>query len=183
MISNFYLQAFVTFFKIGLFTIGGGYAMIPMIEAEVVDKRKWIEREEFLDLMALAQMLPGVFAVNFSIHIGHRLRGLKGSLVMALGVILPSFLIILLVAMFFVTMAGNPVVEAVFKGLRPAVVALIAAPCVKLGRASHITIYNLWLPVSVAALIALFGISPVYIILVVALAGFAYGRFFKKEDE
>jgi len=155
--------------------------MIPMIEEEVVGKHKWISKEEFLDLMTLSQMLPGVFAVNFSIYIGHHLKGIRGSLALALGVVLPSFIIILLFAMFFKLMAGNAVVEAIFKGLRPAVVALIAAPCVKLGRAAHITWTNLWLPVLVAVLIALLGVSPIYIILIVGLGAFAYGRFFKKE--
>lgn len=156
--------------------------MIPMIEEEVVAKHKWITKEDFLDLMALAQMLPGVFAVNFSIYIGHRVKGLLGSLVLALGVVLPSFIIILLFAMFFKVMAGNGLVEAIFKGLRPAVVALIAGPCVKLGRTAKITWSSLWLPVLVAGLIALLGLSPVYIILIVGLGAFAYGYFFKKED-
>ena len=174
---NFYLQGFLTFLKIGLFTIGGGYAMIPLIEREVVERRQWLKREEFLDLMSLSQALPGVFAVNFSIYIGHRLRGLRGSLALAAGVVLPSFVIILLVAMFFSAYADNRVVEAIFRGVRPAVVALIAVPCIKLGKSAHITWANAWFPIAVALLIALLGISPVYIIIAVALGAFAYGKF------
>ena len=174
---NFYLQGFLTFLKIGLFTIGGGYAMIPLIEREVVERRQWLKREEFLDLMSLSQALPGVFAVNFSIYIGHRLRGLRGSLVLAAGVVLPSFVIILLVAMFFSAFADNRVVEAIFRGVRPAVVALIAVPCIKLGKSAHITWANAWFPIAVALLIALLGISPVYIIIAVALGAFVYGKF------
>jgi chromate transporter len=174
---NFYLQGFLTFLKIGLFTIGGGYAMIPLIEREVVERRQWLKREEFLDLMSLSQALPGVFAVNFSIYIGHRLRGLRGSLALAAGVVLPSFVIILLVAMFFSAFADNRVVEAIFRGVRPAVVALIAVPCIKLGKSAHITWANAWFPIAVALLIALLGISPVYIIIAVALGAFAYGKF------
>ena len=174
---NFYLQGFLTFLKIGLFTIGGGYAMIPLIEREVVVRRQWLKREEFLDLMSLSQALPGVFAVNFSIYIGHRLRGLRGSLALAAGVVLPSFVIILLVAMFFSAYADNRVVEAIFRGVRPAVVALIAVPCIKLGKSAHITWANAWFPIAVALLIALLGISPVYIIIAVALGAFAYGKF------
>ncbi|MBR3373753.1 MAG: chromate transporter [Bacteroidaceae bacterium] len=174
---NFYLQGFLTFLKIGLFTIGGGYAMIPLIEREVVERRQWLSREDFLDLMSLSQALPGVFAVNFSIYIGHRLRGLRGSLALAAGVVLPSFVIILLVAMFFSAFADNRVVEAIFRGVRPAVVALIAVPCIKLGKSAHITWANAWFPIAVALLIALLGISPVYIIIAVALGAFVYGKF------
>ena len=170
-------ELFKTFFQIGLFTIGGGYAMIPLIEREVVERRQWLKREEFLDLMSLSQALPGVFAVNFSIYIGHRLRGLRGSLALAAGVVLPSFVIILLVAMFFIAFADNRVVEAIFRGVRPAVVALIAVPCIKLGKSAHITWANAWFPIAVALLIALLGISPVYIIIAVALGAFVYGKF------
>lgn len=95
---NFYLNAFCTFFKIGLFTIGGGYAMVPLIEEEVVNKKRWITQEEFIDLLAVSQSVPGVFAVNFSIFIGYKLRKFPGALSLALGAILPSFLIILSIA-------------------------------------------------------------------------------------
>lgn len=96
-----YLNYFTIFFRIGLFTIGGGYAMVPLIEAEIVDKRKWIKKEEFLDLMALSQTVPGIFAVNIAIFIGYKLRKFWGAFFMALGTIMPSFLIILAIALFF----------------------------------------------------------------------------------
>ena len=105
---NFYIKAFLIFSRIGLFTIGGGYAMVPLIEAEVVDKRKWISKEDFLDLMALAQTVPGIFAVNIAIFIGYKLRKLRGALAMALGTILPSFLIILAIALFFQQFKSYP---------------------------------------------------------------------------
>ena len=180
MKDNFYWQGFVTFLKIGLFTIGGGYAMIPLIEREVVERRHWLDRDDFMDLMSLSQALPGVFAVNFSIYIGHRLRGLRGSMALVSGILLPSFVIILLVAMFFSAVADNKVIEAVFKGVRPAVVALIAVPCIKLGKAARITVANVWFPVAIALLIALLGISPVYIIIAVAVGAYFYGRYFKE---
>lgn len=180
MKDNFYWQGFVTFLKIGLFTIGGGYAMIPLMEREVVERRHWLDRDDFMDLISLSQALPGVFAVNFSIYVGHRLRGLRGSMALAFGMVLPSFVIILLVAMFFSAFADNKVVEAVFKGVRPAVVALIAVPCIKLGKAARITVANVWFPIAVALLIALLGISPVYIIIAVAVGAYFYGRYFKE---
>ena len=92
---NFYLKSFCIFSRIGLFTIGGGYAMIPLIEAEIIDKQKWVSREDFIDLMALAQTVPGIFAVNIAIFIGYKLRKFWGAFFMALGTILPSFIIII----------------------------------------------------------------------------------------
>lgn len=180
MKENFYLQGFLTFFRIGLFTIGGGYAMIPLIEQEVVERHKWIAREEFLDMMALSQAMPGVFAINFSICIGNRLRGLRGSVAFASGVVLPSLLIILLLAMFFRTFAGNAVIEAFFKGIRPAVVALIAVPCVKLGKTAKINLASAWLPIMVTVLIAIVGVSPVYVIVLVAVGAYLYGRYLRE---
>lgn len=176
---NIYWEGFKTFFKIGLFTLGGGYAMIPLIEEEVVNRRAWLTKEDFLDLMAVSQTLPGVFAVNFSIYIGYKLKGLRGSITLALGTILPSFLIILLIALFFTSFAENRVVEAIFKGIRPAVVALIAAPCINLAKTAHITLQNIWLPVFTALAIWLMGVSPVYIILLVGVGGFLYGKLIK----
>ena len=117
--------------------------------------------------------------MNFSIYIGHRLRGLKGSLSLAAGTVLPSFLIVLAIALFFTTVGDSRLIEAVFKGIRPAVVALIAAPCIKLARTAHITLSNLWLPVFTALAIWLMGISPIYIVLLVAVGGFLYGKLVK----
>lgn len=117
--SNFYLESFKTFFKIGLFTLGGGYAMIPIIESEVVDKHKWVGKEDFIDMIAIAQSCPGVMAINISAFIGYRLRKVKGALCMALGTALPSFLIILAIAMFFHQFEDNKVVAAIFRGIRP----------------------------------------------------------------
>lgn len=178
---NFYIEGFKTFFKIGLFTLGGGYAMIPLIKTEVVERKRWISEEEFLDLMAVSQSLPGVFAVNFSIYIGHKIKGFRGSLALASGTILPSFILILLIAMFFTTFAENRFVQAIFKGIRPAVVALIAIPCISMARAAHITISNICLPILTALAIWLLGISPVYIIMLVALCGFLYGKLIPRK--
>lgn len=177
-----YSQFFSTFFRIGLFTLGGGYAMIPLIEEEVVNKRKWIDREAFLDLLAVAQTIPGVFAVNMSINIGYRLRKRRGAVTCALGCVLPSFLIILAIALFFHSFRDNKTMEAIFKGIRPAVVALIAAPCIKLARSARITLSNVWLPVGAALLIWLLGVSPVYIILAVGIGGYMYGRYVKPHE-
>lgn len=173
---NFYINAFCTFFKIGLFTIGGGYAMVPLIEEEVVNKKHWISKEEFLDLLAISQSVPGVFAVNFSIFIGYKLKKFRGALSLALGTILPSFLIILAIALFFHQFKEYEAVENIFKGIRPAVVALIAAPTFSMAKSAKINRYNVWIPIVSALFIWLMGVSPVYIIAIAGIGGFIYGK-------
>ena len=134
---NIYLEAFGIFFKIGAFTIGGGYAMVPLIENEIVTKRKWIAQEDFIDLLAISQSAPGILAVNISIFIGYKLRGIRGSIITALGTILPSFIIILAIALFFHSFKDNPIVERIFKGIRPAVVGLLASAALVLMNAEN----------------------------------------------
>ncbi len=173
---NFYISSFGTFFKIGLFTIGGGYAMVPLIEEEIVNIKQWIAKEDFIDLLAIAQSVPGVFAVNLSIFIGYKLRKFPGALAMALGTILPSFLIILGIALFFHRFKEYEAVENIFKGIRPAVVALIAAPTFSMAKSAKINKYNVWIPIVSALLIWLLGVSPVYIIALAGIGGFIYGK-------
>lgn len=146
---------FVTFMKIGAFTFGGGWAMISIIQREVVEKHRWIENDEFLDLLAVAQSLPGILAVNISVAVGDKLRGLRGSVTAALGTILPCFLIILTIAMFLTPemITGNPTISSIFKGIRPAVVALIVAPVITSAKAAHIGWKTAWIPAVVALMI------------------------------
>ena len=153
--GKIYWLLFATFFKIGAFTFGGGWAMISVIEREIVDRRGWIERDEFLDLLAVAQSLPGILAVNISVAVGDRLQGMRGSICSALGTILPSFLIILSIAMFLTVDAikENETLNAIFKGIRPAVVALIIAPVISAARAAKLTWKTVTIPITVALLI------------------------------
>lgn len=174
MRSNLYLKLFISFFKIGAFTFGGGWAMIPLIEREVVDKQNWIKREDFVDALAIAQSLPGVLAVNISILIGNKLRGLKGCLTATLGTILPSFLIILAIAIWFVQTYDNPVVERIFKGIRPAVVALIVSPVFSTAKTARINIKTVIIPIIVALSIWLGGVSPIWFVLLGAIGGILY---------
>lgn len=169
-------KLFITFFKIGLFTIGGGYAMIPLIERDVVERNRWVGKEEFLDLLAVAQAAPGVFAVNMSIFIGYKLRGVWGSIVAAVGNILPSVIIILAIAFFFSSFSDNRVVNNIFMGLRPAVVALIAAPVFSVAKSAKIGWTNVWIPLLSALLIVAFGVSPIYIIMAAVVGGILWGR-------
>ena len=165
-----YWQMFITFVRIGAFTIGGGYAMIPLIQREVVQVRKWMSPKEFIDMLALAQSAPGVIAINTAIFIGYKLKGVRGSIVTALGCALPSFVIILLIAMVFTNFKDSPVVERIFKGIRPAVVALIAAPLYNMAKAAGVTWKTIFIPLIAALLIWGLNISPVWVV-VAAIAG------------
>lgn len=177
--GNIYFQLFSTFFKIGLFTFGGGWAMISIIQREIVDKHKWIEQTEFLDLLAIAQSMPGILAVNISTVIGDKLRGLKGSLCAAFGTILPSFIIILAIAVFLTpdTIKNNEILSKIFKGIRPAVVALIVAPVISTAKSAGINIKTIIIPITVALLIYS-GIpvvsNPILYILAGAVGGYIW---------
>ena len=175
-----YGTLFLTFIKIGAFTIGGGYAMLPLIQREVVD-RGWMKKEEFIDLFAVAQSLPGIFAVNISIFVGYKLKKLPGAICCALGTILPSFLIILGIALFFTQFKDNIWVEKIFKGLRPAVVALIAVPCLTTARSIKLSHKQLIIPIGSALLIWLAGLSPVWIILAAIFGGIIYQKIIVKK--
>lgn len=177
-----YSKLFSTFFRIGLFTLGGGYAMIPIIEEEVVNKNKWINKEEFLDLIAVAQSCPGVFAINISTFIGNKKNGGPGALCCALGTALPSFFIILLIAMFFHNFQDIPWVASMFAGIRPAVVALIAVPTWNMAKSAKINFMNCWIPIVSAMLIWLLGVNPIYIIIAAGIGGYAYGRFIRETE-
>ena len=169
------LGMFFTFAKIGLFTLGGGYAMVPIMEKEIVDRKGWLTHEEFMDILIVAQSTPGLFAINMASHIGNKARGVLGGVIGSLGVALPSIVVILLIAMFFRTFKDNIYIEKIFMGIRPAVVALIASPCFSMSRTAKISIYNLWIPVVACILITAFGVSPIWIILVAGLAGYVWG--------
>lgn len=175
-------ETFKTFFKIGAFTFGGGYAMIPIIETEVVDKHGWVSREDFLDLVAVAQSCPGVFAVNMSIFIGYRLKKTMGAIVATLGTALPSFIIILLIAMCFRQFKDNEIMASIFRGIRPAVVALIAVPTFNMAKAAKIGLTNCWIPIVSALLIYALGINPIYILFIAAVGGYVYGQFIEPTE-
>ena len=138
--------------------------MLPLIQREVVDRQGWIDEQEFLNMIALAQAAPGLIAVNSAIFIGWRIGGWKGVCGAVLGAVLPSFVIILLIAMVFADWKELPAVEAAFKGIRPAVVALIAAPLFKLAKSAKISWLTALIPIVAALLIWLLGVNPVWVI-------------------
>jgi Chromate transport protein ChrA len=179
-------ELFVTFLKVGTFTIGGGYAMIPLIEKEVVDKKKWIAREDFIDMLALAQSSPGPIAVNVSVFAGYKTAGVLGSIAAVLGSILTAFIILLVVAMYFIGIKDSAVVERIFKAIRPAVVALIAAPIIRMGKSAKINNKTIIIPVAAVILVAFLKITPIYIIIASALSGILFGlikRYTKKRKQ
>ena len=163
------LKLFTTFFKIGLFSFGGGFAMIPLIQREVIEKRRWIDEKDFLDMLVLAQSTPGPIAVNTAVFVGYKTAGTLGAIMATLGTVMPSFIVILVLALFFAEVRENRYVDAAFRAMRPAVVALIVAPLMGLLRGMK------WYLMSVAAAVAVlvwwFGISPVYFIAVGVVVG------------
>ncbi len=172
---------FITFMKIGGFTLGGGAAMIPLMEQQVVTRHQWLSHSEFMDIMAVSQATPGVFAVNMASHIGYKVGGIRSGIIASLGVVFPSLIIILLIAIIFSRFRDNRWVEAAFMGIRPAVVALLAVPVFKMGKTARVTWSNVWIPIVSTALIV-YGVTPALIILVAGIAGFFYG-IIKKDKE
>jgi chromate transporter len=142
----------------------------------VVNRHRWVSREEMLDLIAIAQSCPGVFAINIAIFIGYKLNKVRGAIATSLGTALPSFLIILIIAMFFHQFEDNKVVAAMFRGIRPAVVALIAVPTFNLGKRAQLNKFTIWIPIISALAIWLLGVSPIWIIILAGLGGYIYGR-------
>ena len=149
------IELFIVFFKIGAFTFGGGWAMISIIEKEIVDKKHWVSKEEFLDLLAVAQSIPGILAVNMAVAVGDKLRGRRGAIVAALGTIIPSFTMILVIAIFLTPemIKSNETLNNIFRGIRPAVVALIIAPVISAARTAKIGWKTVAIPIVVALLI------------------------------
>ena len=168
---------FWVFAKIGAFTFGGGWAMISIMEREIVDKHAWLTREEFLDLLAVAQSLPGILAVNISVAVGDKIRGRIGSICSAMGTIMPSFLMILAIAIFRTPdlIKSNKLLSSIFKGIRPAVVALIIAPVLSSAQSAKIGWKTVWIPIVVAlAIWSKFPVisNPILWIVLGAIAGY-----------
>ncbi len=170
---------FKTFFKIGVFTFGGGYAMIPLIGAEVIDRRGWIAEKDFLELLTLAQSAPGPIALNTAVFVGYKMQRYAGALAAVMGVVVPSFTIILIIAMFFSDIRDNQWVDAAFCGMRPAVVALIVAPVIGLARGMHAALIAV--AAAVAAAVWYWGFSPVWLLLAGAAAGALWAALRGKE--
>lgn len=163
---------FWTFCKIGALTFGGGYAMLPLIQREIVENKKWSTEKEILDYYAVGQCTPGVIAVNTATFIGYKLRGIIGGIVATLGVIFPSIVIILIIATFLQNFADLAIVQSAFVGIRVAVVALIITTVVKLIKSSIKDYLGVIIAIIAFVISAFIGLSPVYVVIAAALTGF-----------
>ena len=170
------IEMFIAFFKIGAFTFGGGYAMIPLIEEEVVNNKKWIEKEEFMDILVVSQSLPGALAVNCSIFLGYKIGGILGGCMALLAVILPSFLIILLIAAFFMQFKNNYYVNAAFMGINAAVPLLVLVGAISLGKGLERNTRTIIIIIIALISLVFFDIHPVIVIVASAIYGAVFLR-------
>ncbi len=165
-------QVFFVFLKIGAFTIGGGYAMLPIIQEEVVGTHHWMTNDDFLNSIALTNSIPGPLATNTATFVGYHILGLPGALVAMLGAIIPSILIILLIALAFQKFADAPLARHLFEGIRPAVVALILYSVVNLSKSVHLREKWNWLVMVIAFLAIVFlQVHPIFVLITAALFG------------
>ena len=171
---------FFTFAKIGLFTFGGGYAMIPLIEKEVVDKKKWISSEELLDVIAISESTPGPIAVNAATFIGKKIGGFLGALCATLGVVLPSFIIIVAVSFFFEAFRELRIVRYAFFGIRAGVLALILKALISMFKQSPKELLSYILMISAAGLVIFFDVNAIVVIIACALTGVIYSMIRSK---
>ena len=170
------LRLFYIFFRVGAFTFGGGYAMVPVIQKEMVERAKLIKEEEFLDIIAVAQSLPGAVAVNTSVFVGFKLYGIPGALSALLGTVLPSMIVITVLAVFYQQVQNIESIELFFKGVRPAIVALIFMAAVKLAKNLDATRFNILVGAGAFIGIVFFEIHPILVIIAAATLGYIRNR-------
>ncbi len=163
------IDLFLIFLKIGAFTFGGGYAMLPIIQREIVERKSWIREEDFLDALVVSQSSPGPVAVNLSIYTGYKVAGIKGALVSVLGTVIPSFVIILVIVGFLYQYRNLAIIDNIFKGVTPAIVGLIISAVYKLIKSSGFKVRGLFLALIFFLLIVIGKITPIYLILVAGL--------------
>ncbi|HBL41322.1 MAG TPA: chromate transporter [Ruminococcaceae bacterium] len=177
------LRLFMSFFKIGAFTFGGGYAMLPMLERELVEERKWVKSEDLLDYFAVGQCTPGVIAVNTATLVGYKRGKVLGAVVATLGVVCPSVIIITVIAALLQNYADIPAVRHAFVGIRIAVCALITAAVIKLAKSNVKSLVQILLAVLAFVVVAILGASPVWVVIGASVAGLVLGKFGKKPKE
>jgi len=178
-----WIKLFTVFFRIGAFTFGGGLAMLPLIEHETVVKNKWIKHEEIVDVFAVAQSLPGVIALNSSIFVGYRVSGLVGALFAVMGMIVPSFVTILLIAVFFNAFQENPWVLKALAGVRAGVAGIILLAVIRLGKKILKSPAAIFLGILSFLLIGIFSIHAGWVVLGGAFAGLLLQMSSKKTVE
>lgn len=172
-----YIELFWIFLKIGTFTLGGGYAMVPIIQNEIVNKKKWIKEKDFVDMLALAQSAPGALAINTAVFVGYKIKGIYGALITSFGSLLPSITIIWMLAALFENIQENLYVINAFKGIRPMVVALITASVYTIGKQAKINKKTIWIVLIVALLVSYLKFPPIGIIIIGAILGNIFMSF------
>ena len=178
-----YFELFWIFFKIGAFTLGGGYAMVPLIQNEIVGRKKWIGKEDFIDMLALAQSAPGALAVNTAVFVGYKVKGVSGALVTAIAGLMPSVIIIWILAALFTNFQNNPYVIKAFKAIRPMVVALIAVSVYTIGKQAKINKITIWIVILIAGLVSYMKFPPIAIIVLAAVSGNIFMVLKKREGK
>ena len=170
------IRLFFEFFKVGLFTFGGGYAMIPLIQKDIVEGHHWLTMEQFTDIVAIAEMTPGPIAVNSATFVGYKVAKLWGALVSTLGVVLPSFLVIWAIASIFLSFQDNPIVQAAFKGLRPAVLGMIIVAALSIGYISISGFKSIIIVLGVILGVSVFKLHPIIVFILSGIIGIWFFR-------
>lgn len=170
-------KLFISFAKIGVMTFGGGLAMLPMLERELVENRKWVTNEEILDYYAVGQCTPGIIAVNTATFVGYKQSKVLGAIIATLGMVFPSLVIIAVIAAVLSNFADIPAVQHAFAGIRIAVCALITTAVVKLAKSNVRSLVQILIAVAAFVVIAVFGASPVVVVIGSAVAGLVLGKF------
>lgn len=183
MKKNIYFELFLVFFKIGAFTIGGGYAMVPLIKEALVDRKNWLKDEEFVDALAIAQSAPGILAVNTAIITGHKIGGKLGSVAGALGAVLPSFLMILALATFMSSVRNSKIFISFFNGIKPVTVALIFISTIKMTKSAKLTLKTILIPITVGLLVAYTPVSPIIVIILTMIIGNIYFKWIDEKNK
>lgn len=165
------LQLFISFVKIGAFSFGGGYAMLPLIEEEVVEVHGWITTSEYIDILAIAEMTPGPIAINSATFLGYKVAGFVGSAVATLGVVLPSFIIMSLIFVFVLRFKKSPYVNWIFKGIRPVVLGLIASAAVSVGANTFVDLKSVLIAILLFVLVTFRDFNPIYGIILAGTLG------------
>jgi chromate transporter len=175
------IKLFSVFFKIGAVTFGGGYAILPVIQREVVDKNSWLTEEEVLDIFAISQSIPGVISINSAIYIGKKVAGIPGAVFSALGMILPSFIVILAIASLIMNLKDNEIVDRFFTGIRASASALILLAAIKMSKTAIREKWGIAVAVVSFILVVFLDVHAIWVIIGGAVCGIAYGLFEKRK--
>lgn len=174
--KNICWDLFITFLRIGGFTIGGGFVMLPLIQKEVVDNKKWISEDEIVDYFTVGQSLPGIIAINTCTMVGYKLKKVPGAVAATAGMITPSLIIITLIAAFLTHFQDIPLVQSAFNGIRAAVVATIAMAVVRMAKKSVVNRFGIFIAILSFTVVSFFDVSPIWVIIFSALVGILFTR-------